>query len=120
MNRKNLEKIDAIKEAGVEKLQEEKYEAAKDKLEEYESISVRVKKGTANYDRVQSVKLYCSLAEDLYDASVNVTSQGYKGAIKDVERATQTLDQLIELGEDTTDLYNTLTAFERYATFMQQ
>ena len=120
MNRKNLEKIDAIKEAGVEKLQEEKYEAAKDKLEEYESISVRVKKGTANYDRVQSVKLYCSLAEDLYDASVNVTSQGYKGAIKDVERATQTLDQLKELGEDTTDLYNTLTAFERYATFMQQ
>ena len=119
-NRKNLEKIDAIKEAGVEKLQEEKYEAAKDKLEEYESISVRVKKGTANYDRVQSVKLYCSLAEDLYDASVNVTSQGYKGAIKDVERATQTLDQLKELGEDTTDLYNTLTAFERYATFMQQ
>lgn len=120
MNRKNLEKINAIKEAGVEKLQEEKYEAAKDKLEEYESISVRVKKGTANYDRVQSVKLYCSLAEDLYDASVNVTSQGYKGAIKDVERATQTLDQLKELGEDTTDLYNTLTAFERYATFMQQ
>lgn len=120
MNRKNLEKIGAIKEAGVEKLQEEKYEAAKDKLEEYESISVRVKKGTANYDRVQSVKLYCSLAEDLYDASVNVTSQGYKGAIKDVERATQTLDQLKELGEDTTDLYNTLTAFERYATFMQQ
>lgn len=120
MNRKNLEKIDAIKEAGVEKLQEEKYEAAKDKLEEYETISVRVKKGTANYDRVQSVKLYCSLAEDLYDASVNVTSQGYKGAIKDVERATQTLDQLKELGEDTTDLYNTLTAFERYATFMQQ
>ena len=120
MNRKNLEKIDAIKEAGVEKLQEEKYEAAKDKLEEYESISVRVKKGTANYDRVQSAKLYCSLAEDLYDASVNVTSQGYKGAIKDVERATQTLDQLKELGEDTTDLYNTLTAFERYATFMQQ
>lgn len=120
MNRKNLEKIDAIKEAGVEKLQEEKYEAAKDKLEEYESISVRVKKGTANYDRVQSVKLYCSLAENLYDASVNVTSQGYKGAIKDVERATQTLDQLKELGEDTTDLYNTLTAFERYATFMQQ
>lgn len=120
MNRKNLEKIDAIKEAGVEKLQEEKYEAAKDKLEEYESISVRVKKGTANYDRVQSVKLYCSLAEDLYDASANVTSQGYKGAIKDVERATQTLDQLKELGEDTTDLYNTLTAFERYATFMQQ
>lgn len=120
MNRKNLEKIDAIKEAGVEKLQEEKYEAAKDKLEEYESISVRVKKGTANYDRVQSVKLYCSLAEDLYDASVNVTSQGYKGAIKDVERATQTLDQLKELEEDTTDLYNTLTAFERYATFMQQ
>ena len=120
MNRKNLEKIDAIKEAGVEKLQEEKYEAAKDKLEEYESISVRVKKGTANYDRVQSVKLYCSLAEDLYDASVNVTSQGYKGAIKNVERATQTLDQLKELGEDTTDLYNTLTAFERYATFMQQ
>ena len=120
MNRKNLEKIDAIKEAGVEKLQEEKYEAAKDKLEEYESISVRVKKGTANYDRVQSVKLYCSLAEDLYDASVNVTSQGYKGAIKDVETATQTLDQLKELGEDTTDLYNTLTAFERYATFMQQ
>lgn len=120
MNRKNLEKIDVIKEAGVEKLQEEKYEAAKDKLEEYESISVRVKKGTANYDRVQSVKLYCSLAEDLYDASVNVTSQGYKGAIKDVERATQTLDQLKELGEDTTDLYNTLTAFERYATFMQQ
>ena len=120
MNRKNLEKIDAIKEAGVEKLQEEKYEAAKDKFEEYESISVRVKKGTANYDRVQSVKLYCSLAEDLYDASVNVTSQGYKGAIKDVERATQTLDQLKELGEDTTDLYNTLTAFERYATFMQQ
>lgn len=120
MNRKNLEKIDAIKEAGVEKLHEEKYEAAKDKLEEYESISVRVKKGTANYDRVQSVKLYCSLAEDLYDASVNVTSQGYKGAIKDVERATQTLDQLKELGEDTTDLYNTLTAFERYATFMQQ
>ena len=120
MNRKNLEKIDAIKEAGVENLQEEKYEAAKDKLEEYESISVRVKKGTANYDRVQSVKLYCSLAEDLYDASVNVTSQGYKGAIKDVERATQTLDQLKELGEDTTDLYNTLTAFERYATFMQQ
>lgn len=120
MNRKNLEKIDAIKEAGVEKLQEEKYEAAKDKLEEYESISVRVKKGTANYDRVQSVKLYCSLAEELYDASVNVTSQGYKGAIKDVERATQTLDQLKELGEDTTDLYNTLTAFERYATFMQQ
>ena len=120
MNRKNLEKIDAIKEAGVEKLQEEKYEAAKDKLEEYESISVRVKNGTANYDRVQSVKLYCSLAEDLYDASVNVTSQGYKGAIKDVERATQTLDQLKELGEDTTDLYNTLTAFERYATFMQQ
>lgn len=120
MNRKNLEKIDAIKEAGVEMLQEEKYEAAKDKLEEYESISVRVKKGTANYDRVQSVKLYCSLAEDLYDASVNVTSQGYKGAIKDVERATQTLDQLKELGEDTTDLYNTLTAFERYATFMQQ
>ena len=120
MNRKNLEKIDAIKEAGVEKLQEEKYEAAKDKLEEYESISVRVKKGTANYDRVQSVKLYCSLAEDLYDASVNVTSQGYKGAIKDVERATQTLDQLKELGVDTTDLYNTLTAFERYATFMQQ
>lgn len=120
MNRKNLEKIDAIKEAGVEKLQEEKYEVAKDKLEEYESISVRVKKGTANYDRVQSVKLYCSLAEDLYDASVNVTSQGYKGAIKDVERATQTLDQLKELGEDTTDLYNTLTAFERYATFMQQ
>lgn len=120
MNRKNLEKIDAIKEAGVEKLQEEKYEAAKDKLEEYESISVRAKKGTANYDRVQSVKLYCSLAEDLYDASVNVTSQGYKGAIKDVERATQTLDQLKELGEDTTDLYNTLTAFERYATFMQQ
>lgn len=120
MNRKNLEKIDAIKEAGVEKLQEEKYEAAKDKLEEYESISVRVKKGTANYDRVQSVKLYCSLAEDLYDASVNVTSQGYKGAIKDVERATQTLDQLKELGEDTTDLYNTLTAFERYASFMQQ
>ena len=120
MNRKNLEKIDAIKEAGVEKLQEEKYEAAKDKLEEYESISVRVKKGTANYDRVQSVKLYCSLAEDLYDASVNVTSQGYKGAIKDVERATQTLDQIKELGEDTTDLYNTLTAFERYATFMQQ
>lgn len=120
MNRKNLEKIDAIKEAGVEKLQEEKYEASKDKLEEYESISVRVKKGTANYDRVQSVKLYCSLAEDLYDASVNVTSQGYKGAIKDVERATQTLDQLKELGEDTTDLYNTLTAFERYATFMQQ
>ena len=120
MNRKNLEKIDAIKEAGVEKLQEEKYEAAKDKLEEYESISVRVKKGTANYDRVHSVKLYCSLAEDLYDASVNVTSQGYKGAIKDVERATQTLDQLKELGEDTTDLYNTLTAFERYATFMQQ
>lgn len=120
MNRKNLEKIDAIKEAGVEKLQEEKYEAAKDKLEEYESISVRVKKGTANYDRVQSVKLYCSLAEDLYDASVNVTSQGYKGAIKDVERATQTLDQLKELGEDTTNLYNTLTAFERYATFMQQ
>ena len=120
MNRKNLEKIDAIKEAGVEKLQEEKYEAAKDKLEEYESISVLVKKGTANYDRVQSVKLYCSLAEDLYDASVNVTSQGYKGAIKDVERATQTLDQLKELGEDTTDLYNTLTAFERYATFMQQ
>ena len=120
MNRKNLEKIDAIKEAGVEKLQEEKYEAAKDKLEEYESISVRVKKGTANYDRVQSVKLYCSLAEDLYDASVNVTSQGYKGAIKDVERATQTFDQLKELGEDTTDLYNTLTAFERYATFMQQ
>ena len=120
MNRKNLEKIDAIKEAGVEKLQEEKYEAAKDKLEEYESISVRVKKGTANYDRVQSVKLYCSLAEDLYDASVNVTSQGYKGAIKDVERATQTLDQLKELGEDTTDLHNTLTAFERYATFMQQ
>ena len=120
MNRKNLEKIDAIKEAGVEKLQEEKYEAAKDKLEEYESISVRVKKGTANYDRVQSVKLYCSLAEDLYDASVNVTSQGYKGAIKDVERATQTLDQLKELGEDTTDLYNTLTAFECYATFMQQ
>ena len=120
MNRKNLEKIDAIKEAGVEKLQEEKYEAAKDKLEEYESISVRVKNGTANYDRVQRVKLYCSLAEDLYDASVNVTSQGYKGAIKDVERATQTLDQLKELGEDTTDLYNTLTAFERYATFMQQ
>lgn len=120
MNRKNLEKIDAIKEAGVEKLQEEKYEAAKDKIEEYESISVRVKKGTANYDRVQSVKLYCSLAEDLYDVSVNVTSQGYKGAIKDVERATQTLDQLKELGEDTTDLYNTLTAFERYATFMQQ
>ena len=120
MNRKNLEKIDAIKEAGVEKLQEEKYEAAKDKLEEYESISVRVKKGTANYDRVQSVKLYCSLAEDLYDASVNVTSQGYKGAIKNVESATQTLDQLKELGEDTTDLYNTLTAFERYATFMQQ
>ena len=120
MNRKNLEKIDTIKEAGVEKLQEEKYEAAKDKLEEYESISVRVKNGTANYDRVQSVKLYCSLAEDLYDASVNVTSQGYKGAIKDVERATQTLDQLKELGEDTTDLYNTLTAFERYATFMQQ
>ena len=120
MNRKNLEKIDAIKEAGVEKLQEEKYEAAKDKLEEYESISVRVKNGTANYDRVQSVKLYCSLAEDLYDASVNVTSRGYKGAIKDVERATQTLDQLKELGEDTTDLYNTLTAFERYATFMQQ
>ena len=50
MNRKNLEKIDAIKEAGVEKLQEEKYEAAKDKLEEYESISVRVKKGSAGCD----------------------------------------------------------------------
>ena len=97
-------------------------EAAKDKLEEYESISVRVKKGTANYDRVQSVKLYCSLAEDLYDDfSVNVTSQGYKGAIKDVERATQTLDQLEELGErmPLTCIIR-FTAFERYATFMQQ
>lgn len=119
MNKKNLEKIDAIKEVGVEKLEEEKYEAAKEKFEEYESISVKVKKGSKNYDRVLCVKLYASLSEDLYDASVNINSQGYKAAIKDIERGLQTIDGLKELGEDTTDLYNTLTAFKVYAASMQ-
>lgn len=118
-NRRNLNKLDEIKAVGLEKLDEEKYEAAMQKFNESEDITVSVKESSKDYARVQSVKLYNSLSENLYDAVTNINSQGYKSAIKDIERSMEIAEELNDLGEDVSDINAMLKSFRIFASSMQ-